>query len=131
MVDAVLDPMPFGGANGTLEALDMGVPVVTLVGRRHGERTAYSMLVNLGVDATIAHSGREYVEIAVRLAEDPGFMDRVRQQIRTRLANSMLTDSRGYMRNLEQAYLEALSIRAPESLVEGAAPRSEAPAKSD
>ena len=131
MVDAVLDPMPFGGANGTLEALNMGVPVVTLVGRRHGERTAYSMLVNLGVDATIAHTGREYVEITVRLAEDPGFMSQVRQQIRTQLADSMLTDSLGYMRNLEEAYVEALSIRAPESLVEGATPGSDAPAKSD
>ena len=36
--------MPYGGVNGTLEALDMGVPVVTLVGRRHAERTSYSIL---------------------------------------------------------------------------------------
>ena len=39
LVDFVLDPMPYGGVNGTLEALDMGVPVVTLVGKRHGERS--------------------------------------------------------------------------------------------
>ena len=41
---------PYGwlsGVNGTLEALDMHVPVVTLVGKRHGERTSYSILVNL------------------------------------------------------------------------------------
>ncbi|MDH5245726.1 MAG: tetratricopeptide repeat protein, partial [Betaproteobacteria bacterium] len=40
LIDFVLDPMPFGGVNGTLEALDMGVPVVTLVGKRHGERAS-------------------------------------------------------------------------------------------
>ena len=71
LVDFVLDPMPFGGVNGTLEALDMGVPVVTLVGDRHGERTGYSILANLGVTDTVAKSGPEYVEIAVRLATDP------------------------------------------------------------
>ncbi len=60
LVDFVLDTMPFGGVNGTLEALDMGVPVVTLVGRRHGERTSYSILANLGVTETVAQSGREY-----------------------------------------------------------------------
>ena len=54
VVDFVLDTMPFGGVNGTIEALDMGVPVVTLVGKRHGERTSYSILRNLGVAATIA-----------------------------------------------------------------------------
>ncbi|MGE5171588.1 MAG: tetratricopeptide repeat protein, partial [Rudaea sp.] len=64
VVDFVLDPMPYGGVNGTLEALDMGVPVVTLVGGRHSERTSYSILVNLGVTETIAHTGGDYVAIA-------------------------------------------------------------------
>ena len=60
LIDFVLDPMPYGGVNGTLEALDMGVPVVTLVGRRHGERTSLSILANLGVPQTVAQGGREY-----------------------------------------------------------------------
>ena len=70
LIDFVLDTMPFGGVNGSMEALAMQVPVVTLVGRRHGERTTYSILANLGVAETVAQSGREYVEIAVRLASD-------------------------------------------------------------
>ena len=69
LIDFVLDPMPYGGVNGTLEALDMGVPVVTLVGRRHGERTSFSILANLGVTQTVAQGGREYVDLAVRLAQ--------------------------------------------------------------
>ncbi len=40
----------------------MGVPVVTLVGGRHAERTSYSILSNLGVTETIAQTGRDYVE---------------------------------------------------------------------
>jgi hypothetical protein len=78
----VLDPMPYGGVNGTLEALAMAVPVVTLVGERHAERTGYSMLVNLGVTETIATSESEYVGAAVRLATDSAFMERVRAAIR-------------------------------------------------
>ena len=116
IVDFVLDPMPFGGVNGTLEALDMGVPVVTLLGKRHGERTSYSILANLGVTETIAASGRDYVEIAVRLADDPAFMREVRDRIRAGLAHSALTDMPAHTRALERAYLAALAARAPEAL---------------
>jgi len=114
LVDFVLDPMPFGGVNGTLEALDMGVPVVTLVGRRHGERTGLSILTNLGVADTIAGSGPDYVEIAVRLATDPRFMAGVRAAIRDGIAKSTLTDMPQHARSLEDAYEAALRIKYPE-----------------
>jgi predicted O-linked N-acetylglucosamine transferase (SPINDLY family) len=116
VVDFTLDPMPFGGANGTLESLNMEVPVVTLVGARHGERTAYSMLTNLGVPQTIATTGRQYVEIAVRLATDAAFAAQVRAAIRAGLDRSPLTDMPTYTRNLERAYLRALELRFPAAL---------------
>jgi predicted O-linked N-acetylglucosamine transferase (SPINDLY family) len=121
LVNFVLDPLPYGGANGTLEALDMGVPVVTLLGRRHAERTSYSMLENLGVADTVAASGREYVELAVRLATDHAFADAVRAKIRAGLAASPLTDMRSHARNLEAAYVEALRRTVPKVLDEAAA----------
>ena len=122
VVDFVLDPTPYGGANGTLEALDMGVPVVTLVGKRHGERSSYSILKNLGVTATLAHSGREYVDLAVRLATDASFMADVRAQIRAGLAQSALTDMATHARNLEAAYLVALEAKAPDAWAVAGAP---------
>jgi predicted O-linked N-acetylglucosamine transferase (SPINDLY family) len=116
IVDFVLDPVPFGGANGTLEPLDMGVPVVALAGRRHGERCAYSILANLGVMQTVARSGTEYVEIAARLATDATFAVEVRQAIRRGLQRSPLTDMDAHVRHLEQAYLHALEERSPAAL---------------
>jgi predicted O-linked N-acetylglucosamine transferase (SPINDLY family) len=113
LVDFVLDQLPYGGVNGTLEALDMGVPVVTLVGKRHAERTPYSILANLGATQTVAHGGREYVDIAVRLAHDAAFMLDVRAGIRAGLANSPLTDMPAHARNLERAYRTALAERCP------------------
>jgi predicted O-linked N-acetylglucosamine transferase (SPINDLY family) len=122
LVDLVLDPTPYGGVNGTLEALDMGVPVVTLQGRRHGERTSYSILANLGVTETIATSGTEYVDIAVRLATDPAFMRAVRERIREGLRQSALSDTVGHTRALERAYLAALAAKAPEVLEDAGEP---------
>jgi len=115
VVDVVLDPMPFGGVNGTLEAIEAGVPVVTLVGRRHGERTSYSILANLGVEATVAQTGREYVELAVRLADDAPFAAGVRAAIARGRASSPLTNLAAHTRHLEAAYLEALAQAAPDA----------------
>jgi predicted O-linked N-acetylglucosamine transferase (SPINDLY family) len=119
VVDFVLDPMPYGGANGTIEALDMGVPVVTLAGRRHGERSSYSILANLGVLDTVAHDAAGYVAIAVRLAGDRAFAARVKAAIRAGLARSALTDMDAHTRNLERAYLRALEARYPDALAGG------------
>jgi len=116
LIDFVLDPLPYGGVNGTLEALDMGVPVVTLVGRRHAERTSFSILANLGVTETVAQAGGDYVDIAVRLATDRDFMRAVRERIADRLRASPLTDMVAHTRNLEAAYVVAVEARAPEVL---------------
>ena len=116
VVDLVLDPLPYGGVNGTLEALDMGVPVVTLCGRRHGERSSYSILANLGLLDTVAQNASEYVAIAARLADDRTFRAQVRAAIRAGLARSPLTDMDAHTRNLERAYLTALERRYPAAL---------------
>ena len=118
LIDFVLDPMPYGGVNGTLEALAMNVPVVTLVGRRHAERTSYSILVNLGVTATIAETGGDYVALAVRLATDVAFMRAVRERIAAGIRQSPLTGMEAHVRHLEAAYVEALAQRAPEALAD-------------
>ncbi len=116
LVDFALDPIPYGGVNGTLEALDMIVPVVTLVGRKHGERCGYSILTNLGVPQTVAQSGSDYVAIAARLATDPAFKVEVKAAIRAGIERSPLTDMRAHTRHLEQAYADALSMRYPAAL---------------
>ena len=93
------------------------MPVVTLVGGRHAERSSYSILSNLGVTETIAQTGRDYVEIAVRLATDPPFMRTVRTpHPPPPLGHSALTDMPAHTRNLERACIAALEQCAPDAL---------------
>jgi predicted O-linked N-acetylglucosamine transferase (SPINDLY family) len=113
LIDMVLDTLPYGGVNGTIEALSMGVPVVTLLGTRHGERTSYSLLMNLGVPQTVAHDEDEYVSIAARLVEDDAFRAEVKSSIRAGLKDSPLVDMGAHVRNLEDAYRSALARAHP------------------
>jgi protein O-GlcNAc transferase len=122
VLDFALDPMPYGGVNSTLEAVDMGVPVVTLRGRKHGERTTTSILANLGVTQTIADSGSEYVAIAMRLATDATFRAEVKASIAAGLKNSALVNMPRHTRALEAAYERALAQTFPDVLAQATRP---------
>lgn len=51
-VDIALDPFPFNGCSTTLEALWMGIPVVTRAGDRFLSRMGASVLTRIGLPAT-------------------------------------------------------------------------------
>ncbi len=103
-VDIGLDPFPCGGHTTTLDALWMGVPVVTLVGRTAMGRAAASQLAALGLGELVADSPEEYVAIAVALARDRGRLRDLRATMRERMRAAALLDVTGLARELEAAY---------------------------
>jgi protein O-GlcNAc transferase len=68
--DIFLDSLEWSGCNTTLEAIDCGLPIVTLPGRFMRGRHSYAILTQLGVPDTIAADKRDYVRIAARLGVD-------------------------------------------------------------
>jgi FkbM family methyltransferase len=103
-VDIALDPFPYHGTATTCEALWMGVPVVTLAGRTHVARVGVSILQRIGVPELIASTEEEYVALAAGLAGDLRRLRALRGELRSRLRNSSLLDSRRFARSLEAAY---------------------------
>jgi len=117
-IDIALDPFPYNGTTTTMEALWMGIPVVTLEGDRHAARVGASILSCLGLPDLVGRSEEEYVEIAVQLAASRSKLEVLRQSLRTRLSQSPLTDGARFTAQLEHAYfrmLDELSARSPAS----------------
>jgi predicted O-linked N-acetylglucosamine transferase (SPINDLY family) len=79
--DVFLDSWEWSGGNSTLEAVAYGLPVVTCPGQFMRGRHSYAILTRLGVTETIAQSPAEYVDIAVRLAQDADWRQTIRQKI--------------------------------------------------
>lgn len=105
-LDMVLDTFPYAGGDTTHAALDMNVPVVTLIGATHAHRVGYSILRHLGVVDTVANSLEEYVDLACRLGEDDAWREEVRAKIMAAKRISPLTNPATHTRALELAYRE-------------------------
>ncbi|MBS0266606.1 MAG: tetratricopeptide repeat protein [Planctomycetes bacterium] len=100
-IDLALDPMPFTGGLTTIEALWMGVPVVTLPGETFASRHSFSHLSNIGLWETIADSETRYVELAVSLASNRPQLSEIRSRLREQMATSPLCDGPRFARHLQ------------------------------
>jgi predicted O-linked N-acetylglucosamine transferase (SPINDLY family) len=105
-LDIVLDTFPYNGHTTSLDALWMGVPVVSLAGATPVSRAGLSQLSNLGLPELVAHSETEYVNIAEGLARDLPRLVELRSTLRERMEKSVLMDASRFTRQVEQAYRE-------------------------
>jgi predicted O-linked N-acetylglucosamine transferase (SPINDLY family) len=80
-IDIGIDTLPANGHTTSLDALWMGVPVVTLVGQTAIGRGGVSILQNLGMPELIADTAAEYVRIVSELASDPAGAARTAREV--------------------------------------------------
>jgi len=106
-IDVALDPFPYNGGLTTIEALWMGVPVITCPGETFAGRHSLSHLSNVGLTETIAHDLEEYVELAVALANDLPRLAKLRSGLRERVASSPLRDGKRFAENMLRLLREA------------------------
>jgi len=110
-VDIGLDPFPFCGGLTSCEALWMGVPVVTLRGRRFAARVGASLLAATGLEQCIAEDEQGYIAIAAALAAEHDRLAALRAELRPRLLASPLCDAPRFARNLEAILRDAWRTR--------------------
>ncbi|HEX8523767.1 MAG TPA: tetratricopeptide repeat protein [Tepidisphaeraceae bacterium] len=106
-IDIILDCFPYNGHTTSLDALHMGVPIVTLVGETCVARAGVSHLRNLGLDDFIAATPEQFVTIAAHLASDEPRRRELHSTLRDRMTSSVLMDQRSAAQNLEALYRRA------------------------
>jgi predicted O-linked N-acetylglucosamine transferase (SPINDLY family) len=88
LAHAAMDTFPYGGGDTTLAALSMGVPVVTLAGKRHAERIGASILTHLGLADLVAQDEDAFVELALRMAKDAPWRETLVERVRNAMGQS-------------------------------------------
>jgi len=83
LADIYLDSIDWSGCNTTLEAVACNLPVVTLPNRLLRGRHSFGILTMMGVADTIASTFDNYVELAVKLVQDPDWRRQISGKIAT------------------------------------------------
>jgi predicted O-linked N-acetylglucosamine transferase (SPINDLY family) len=79
--DVFLDTIGFSGFNTAMQAVECGLPIVTREGRFLRGRFASAILRRIGLQELVAQSDDDYVRIAVRLAQDGDYRERMRRHM--------------------------------------------------
>ncbi len=101
-IDIGLDTFPWSGHTTLLNALWMGVPVVSLSSDRRSSRMGLSVLSNLDLEELAVTSDAQYVAVAVSLANNLPRLTILRAELRNRLANSPICDALAFCHHLEE-----------------------------
>ncbi len=102
-IDVALDTFPYSGGVTTLEALWMGIPVVTRLGATFAGRHSASHLYAAGLSELIAVTDDAYVATAVALVQDVQRLAALRAGLRARLRACPLMDADSFATQLETA----------------------------
>ena len=102
-VDIALDPFPYPGITTTVEALWMGVPVLSLKGDRFISHQGETILRNAGLADWIAQDMDDYVAKGAGFGTDPAALAALRAGLRGQLLASPVCDAPRFARNFEAA----------------------------
>jgi predicted O-linked N-acetylglucosamine transferase (SPINDLY family) len=105
--DIALDCYPYAGATTTMDALWMGVPVITLCGGRFSSRIATSILARAGLGDLAAKDPADFGRIAAALAADRDRRVFLRKDLRKRMASSPMGDPAALASALAEAVRDA------------------------
>ncbi|MBF0587546.1 MAG: tetratricopeptide repeat protein [Magnetococcales bacterium] len=103
-VDLLLDSFPHVGGVTSLEALRMGVPMISVKGATISARLNESFLSLVGLSDWIAEHESDYVEMACRRSADLGELARLRRELRSRFDQSLMGDHAAYTASVERVY---------------------------
>ena len=105
-VDIALDPFPYSGGVTSLEAIWMGVPVLTKKGFRFVSHTTESINHNSGMSDWVANDENEYVTKAIKFSTNLELLTGINKSLRQVALESPLFNSTLFAKQLNNAFWE-------------------------
>jgi protein O-GlcNAc transferase len=103
-IDVGLDPFDANGGVSSLDALWMGVPVLTKIGALASGRVGASLMSTLAMPQFVTQTTEEYVAKAVALAGDISALAAVRTNLRKHMTDTTLGNGPLFVAHMESLY---------------------------
>ncbi|MDX2143146.1 MAG: hypothetical protein SFV19_07310 [Rhodospirillaceae bacterium] len=104
LADLFLDTAPYGAHTTCSDALWMGVPVLTMVGRGFASRVCGSLVKSAGLDDLVVATPERYVELAIELGTNRPKLQAYRDKLQKGRDSCVLFDTDLLCASLEKAY---------------------------
>ncbi|NEQ35200.1 MAG: glycosyltransferase [Okeania sp. SIO3I5] len=107
LCDVYLDSYPFAGVNSLIEPLEIQIPIVTKDGNSFRSLMGSALLRSLSIPDLIADSEAEYINLAIKLANNSEFRQQKQQEIQEKMQeNPSFLDSRSYSAQIGELFQE-------------------------
>jgi predicted O-linked N-acetylglucosamine transferase (SPINDLY family) len=104
-VDLFIDTLPYNAHTTTSDALRMGLPVLTCIGKSFASRVAASLLNAVNLPELITTTQEQYESLAIELATNPEKLKIIKDKLVDNLPTAPLYDTPLFTRHLESAYV--------------------------
>lgn len=107
LADLFLDTVPYNAHTTASDALWAGLPVLTCIGETFPGKVAASLLKAVGLAELITSSQKEYVDLAIHLANDTQRLKNIRNKLSENRLTTPLFNSTLFTKHIEAGYQTA------------------------
>ena len=103
-MDLFLDTFNFNAHSTALEALYMGVPIITKLGNKIASRAASGILKAVGMEKLVCKNEENYEALINFYLDNTDNLINLKKEILKNKKTSILFDNKNFVNNIEKAY---------------------------
>ena len=104
LADLFLDTLPYNAHTTASDALRVGLPLLTIMGKAFSSRVAASLLKTVNLQELIASDPNEFELIAIDIAKNPKKLQQLKSKLKDSLTTSTLYNSNLFTNQIESLY---------------------------
>lgn len=104
--DLFLDTFPYNAHTTASDALFLGLPVLTILGKSFASRVAASLLNEFNLSELVTRSLMEYENLAIVLGQNKEKLIEIKNKLNQNIQIAKISDAQLFTKNIEQAYLQ-------------------------